>query len=322
MHRRIFQISLLLVFLAACGINSTTPVHLPTLYQTPTATTQPAVMIIKTTTSSPTIITNSPVPELTSAPVGTFTLEPTITATIPPFPTSSFLPTLVATSIPQPVEGSAAIQIYDPGPLSKLVSPILLYGYAVPGYGYKGNASLYGEDGRVLDSELLQLNTANKWAYFNWTLSFEVQGAGELGRLSLSTQDEYERFTAVYSIHLILLPEGFSIVNPPGDFKERCVIEKPAAGFRIAGGTLTVAGEMRPFNDLPLVVELVDRAGTVLTALPVAIEPGSNDSYTPFLLTLPYSITRGTSARLTIYQPDERIPGTMYLYSQEVFLNP
>jgi hypothetical protein len=322
MQRRIIQTCLLLVFLAACGIEIPTTVPLPTLYQTPTATVQPAVMTAEMVTSSPTFTTTMSVPEITIAPEGTSTFEPIITTTLPPLPTPSFLPTLTATGIPQPVEGSAAIQIYYPGPLSKLVSPLLLYGYAVPGYGYKGTASLYGEDGRILDLELLQLNTANKWAYFNWRLDFKVQGAGELGRLSLSTQDEYTRVTAVNSIHLLLLPEGFSIVNPPGDFKEHCVIEQPAVGHRISGGSLFVAGDMRPFNNLPLVVELVDRAGNVLAAQPVSISPAPDNNYLPFQVTLAYSIPKGTWARLTIYQPDDRIPGTMYLSSREVFLNP
>jgi hypothetical protein len=322
MQPRIFQTIMLLALLSACGTATAISSPVPTLSSISPATTSPTQPPTESATRFPTITISSPVPELPLTPKGTFTLEPTITATLPPIPTPSFLPTLVATSIPQPANGSAAIQIYTPGPLSKLVSPVKLYGYAVPGFGSKGTASLYGEDGRILDSELLQLNTANKWAYYYWTLPFEVQGAGELGRLSLSTQDEYGRFTATYSVHLILLPEGYSIANPPGDFKERCVIQQPVAGFRVAGGTMMVTGEMRPFNSLPLMIELIDRAGNVLSAQPVVITPAPNDSYVPFQITLLYSISTGTWARLTVDQPDDRIPGTMYLYSQEVFLNP
>jgi hypothetical protein len=53
-------------------------------------------------------------------------------------------------------------------------------GYAIPGYGNRGRVSLYGEDGRLLDSKLLQLNTVYTWAYFYGTLNFETQGVGEL----------------------------------------------------------------------------------------------------------------------------------------------
>jgi hypothetical protein len=173
-----------------------------------------------------------------------------------------------------------------------------------------------------LASQLLQLNTAYLWAYFYWTLDFEVQGAGEFARLTMSTQDEYGRLAAVYSVHLILLPEGFSVINPPGDMKERCVVDQPVPGRRIAGGMLAVAGEMRPFNSMPLVVELVTRDGNVIASQPVVIVPAPDDSYVPFQVDLPYSISTGTWALLVVRQPDDRIGGTMYLYSREIYLNP
>jgi len=37
---------------------------------------------------------------------------------------------------------------------------------------------------------------------------------------------------------------------------------------------------------------------------------------------IPYSVTKYTSVRLTLRQPDERIGGTFYLYSQEINLSP
>ena len=322
MGRRLFLTITLLAILTACAPVTVIPTPSPTLTPLPPATIQPTMLPTETATSSPTIEIVPPTPEITATPETTFTLEPTITETVPPLLPLNLPPTQTATSIPQPAAGSAAIQFYSPGPLSEIISPVVAYGYAIPGYGNLGTLSLYGEDGHLLDSELLQLNTTYSWAFFYWTLDFETQGAGELGRLTMTTKDEYGRLTAVYSVHLILLPEGFSIVNPPGDFKERGILEQPVPGKRIAGGTLAVAGEMRPFSSIPLVVELVDRAGNVLAAQPVAVVPAPDDSYVPFQVTLPYSIATSTWALLTVLQPDDRIAGTMYLYSREVFLNP
>ena len=100
------------------------------------------------------------------------------------------------------------------------------------------------------------------------------------------------------------------------------MIEQPATGHRISGGMLAVAGEMRPYNSLPLVVELVTREGKVIASQQVAITPAPDDSYLPFQVDVPYSISSGTWALLAIRQPDDRITGTMYLYSREVYLNP
>ena len=318
MQHRFLLTCTLLAFLNACVPATATPSTIPTFTPTLPATSLPSALPSDAATVRPTIGVVSPTPEETSTPATTPSLE----STPAPLPTLDVPPTLEATSIPQPAAGSAAIQFYGPGPLSKLVSSVAVYGYAIPGYGNKGRVYLYGEDGRVLASEVLQLNTAYTWAYYYWTLHFEIQAAGELARLTMSTQDQYGRLTAVNSVHLILLAEGFSVVNQPGDLRERCVIDLPAPGRRISGGILAVSGEMRPFNILPLVVELIDRDGNVLAVQLVATSPVPDDSYVPFQVDLPYSISSGTWARLVVRQPDELINGTMYLYSREVFLNP
>ncbi len=206
--------------------------------------------------------------------------------------------------------------------MSQVTSPVHFYGYAVPGYNDKGLIQLHGEDGSLLASEVLQLNTAYKWAFFSWSLPFEVRGAGELGRLSLSTRDQYGRLTALQSVHLLLLPDGFEIINPPGSLAERCVIESPVAGKRISGGTVTVSGEMQPYNSLPLVVELVARDGSSLGTSLVSIGSGQVGTFIAFQVDIPYSVTTYTPVLLTVYQNDDRIGGTMYLYSQEIYLNP
>ncbi len=181
---------------------------------------------------------------------------------------------------------------------------------------------LYGEDGRLLSSELLQLNTAYRWAYFYWELPFETASAGELGRLSMNIQDGYGRITALNSVHLILVPEGYSIINPPGNLKERCVLEEPVTRQVSYGGLLRVRGEIRPFNNLPLVVELVAQDGSVLGSQTAAFTPPAGDDYVPFQVDLAYAVSSGMEALLIVRETDDRIGGTMYLFSREVLVNP
>lgn len=294
-----------------------------------------------TSTLLPTLVQNSPAvsptASATPAPSNTLPPAPTQTAAAPqdsPTPQASPtqtllpLPTLVlpvtpgASPVPQPSADSGAIQILGPGPLSKIVGPLKAFGYAVPGYKNMGSLNLYGEDGHLLASQLLQLNTPYKWAAFYWELSYHIDSVGELGRLSLSTQDEYGRLTAVNSVHLLLLSDGQSILTPPDNLKERCVIEQPAAGQRLSGGILTVSGKMRPYNNLPLTVDLVARDGAVIGTQLVPITPAADDSYVPFHAALQYRIAQGTWALLVVRQFDDRIGGIMYLYSQEILLNP
>ena len=324
MRVHVFVASLVLIGLTAC-----TGVTVPSEPSLPPMSTSAVVLVPSSTRIPPSPEPSLPtheVPSSTADITSTFTLEPTSTDNpLPPtlspplaLPTS----TEAATAIPQPAVGSSALQFLGPGPLSELVSPFYIYGYAIPGFNQTGTVTLYGEDGRVLTTQLLALYTANNWAWFSWPLHFQVQGAGELGRLSMSTQDEYGRLTALYSVHLILLPEGNSIVTPPGDLKERCIIDQPVQGRWLSGRTLQVAGKMRPFNNLPLVVELIDRDGNRLASQLVLTSPAADDSFVPFQVSLPYTITSGTWARLSVSQADVRISGMMYLYSEEIFLHP
>ncbi len=327
MIKVLLRIVLPLTLLAACG---PLPANLPA---TPTA------LVVLATPSSGTTLptaTSTPTPEIVSPTPDASRFTPTqpsptpepsstprmvLTDTPRPLPTLS-LPTTDVTDVPQPDADSAAIQILAPGPLSKVASPLRMRGYVIPGTSGKVRFELYGEDGRLLFRQIQILTTELKWAYFSVEVPFEVHAAGELGRLSVSTQDEYGRTTALYAVHVLLLAEGDDQVNPPGNLKERCVIEAPAPGGRGSGGNLKVSGGMRPLNNLPLVVELVARDGGVLSSRLISVVPAADDSYVPFTIDVPYTIPNAMYALLVVRQADDRIGGGMYLYSQEVLLNP
>ena len=321
MPPRFFLSCSLLVLLVACAPWTATanPVATPTSSPSATVTLTPrpeasATDPLPTETVSPTL---EPSPTIEIFP----SLEPTLAETLTPLPTLN-LPTTVATSIPQPDVGSGMVQFHSPGPLSKLVSPVMVYGYAIPGYNHRGYANLYGEDGRLISSQVLQLYTAFQWAFFTWTMTFEIPGAGELARLTMNTVDQYGRINALYSVHLVLLAEGYTIINPPGNLKERCVIDKPVTNRRISGGNLPVEGKIRPYNNLPLVIELIGRDGKIIASTLAGVTPSPDDSYVPFHADVTYSVSYGTWALLSIRELDERISGTMYLYSREVYLSP
>jgi hypothetical protein len=92
------------------------------------------------------------------------------------------------------------------------------------------------------------LNTDYKWAFFSWSLDFKPRGVAEVGRLSLSTRDQYGRLTAIKSVHLVLLSEGDEIINPPENFEERCIIDSPPVGKRVSGGVLELNGKNPPIQ--------------------------------------------------------------------------
>ena len=311
--------SLLLVVLTGCAPlwGNSLPTPWPTSYL-PTAVALTMAAISTPTQPTPTgPSTGTP----TIEPSATLTPSPTLSPT--PFPLPSSFPTETSAPAltPEP-SSSAAIQILTPGPLSKLLSPIKLQGYVIPGYDNLVRIELYGEDGRLLARQLLRLYTSGKWAYLAIDIPFEVQAAAEVARLQISTQDLYGRASALNSVHLLLLSAGFAEINPPGNLDERCMLDTPSPGTRISKGTLTVSGQMRPFNSQPLVIELVTSSGAVVGSNMIAIQPTPDDNYIPYEADISYNITAATWVRLTIRQSDDRIGGTMYLFSREVYLNP
>ncbi len=321
MKRAFLTSALLLGVLSSCVLTPAAPTDLPPTVSLTAPTVEPTVFAASIPKDSPTPRVISPTPKESLTPVPSLTSEPTSTDTPLPLP-SLAPPTPLVTEYPQPAAGSAAIQILTPGPLSKVVSPIQLRSYAIPGFSSRVRIELYGEDGRLLVRKILLLNTALKWGYIYQEIPFEVHAAGELGRLSVSTQDQNGHTTALYSVRLLLLSEGEAQITPPGNLEERCVIENPGAGALLSKGHLTVDGEMRPFSSQPLVVELVSRSGTVLGSRQVNMAPTRNDTYVPFQADLSFSVVEVTPVLLVVRQSDDRIPGGMYLYSQAITLKP
>jgi len=319
MPKALSSLLLVVLLLAACG----GPASAPAPTAVPSATLPPPTPTGTTVQPTATVATASPLPQIPTATVdlSTPTLESTLEASLAPLlPTG--VPSQEATALPQPIAGSGVLQILTPGPLSKVVSPIQLRSFAIPGYEGKVRIELFGEDGRLLDRTIFILTNLQTWSYFYQEIPFEVHAAGELGRLSLSTLDASGRTTALYSVHLLLLAQGTSEINPPGNLMERVVIDRPAGRDQGSGGLLHVSGSMRPLNGQPVVVELITPDGASLSSRLVSVPPAPDDSYVPFSVDVSYSLAKRTSVLLVVRQPDDRISGGMYLFSQAVTLNP
>lgn len=271
------------------------PEHLPT--------------IIALTAESANISATETVIALTPTQAPTETLEPTLSPT--PMPTST------QTTIPG--HEPAAIQIFAPGPMSKVTSPITLRMKVVSGESERIQIDLYGEDGRLLTRIPKQLRTSHDGVDQSIKVPFEIRAAAELGRITVSTKDKAGRMQALNSVRVLLLSSGNNEINPPGNPSEPVGVVIPRLEEPVSGGVLTVHGDVWPFNLQPVILELIDPAGKSLGLRILTVEHTD-----PQLIdtTVPYDISEPVSARLIIRQDDDRITGIFYVYSQEVLLNP
>lgn len=240
--------------------------------------------------------------------------SPTPSPTVSPTPK----PTLTPTSAPEAPQ--AAIRMLVPGPLSKVISPIKLKGYVRPGADGNIRVELLGEDGRLLSREIFRKHTINTLgAYVNIDIPFEIRATAEFARLQIITEDEYGRIQDQVSVHLILLSDGDAEINLPDAPYARAVIYAPETKTPIYGGTVIITGEMQPYNENPVIIEIQDEAGKTLGLRVMYFEGIGRQS---FSTTISYEVSEQVAARLLIRQADERISGLVYVYSQEILLHP
>ena len=245
----------------------------------------------------------------------TFTLEPTLSPTVTLSPTP--LPTFTPTAIPE--HRRAAIQILAPGPMSRVISPLQLKMDVVAGDSATVRIDLFGEDGRLIAQELRRVlpNPAGTFEFIK--IPFQIAGAGELGRVTVSTTDKAGRTVAMNSVHVLMISSGSNEVYPAGNLAAAVGVFSPRLSEPASGGVLTVRGDVWPRNLQPFILELVDGQGRSLGLRAVTV-----NSLAPqlFETIIPYQVSEPTPAILSIRQEDDRIPGPFYVYSQEILLNP
>lgn len=237
-----------------------------------------------------------------------------------PSPTLTFTPAPTYTPTSIPLHRSSAIEIQAPGPMSRVVSPINLRMNIQAGASKRVQIDLYGEDGRLLSRTLKRnVPTSNRGILQTAKITFEISGAAEVGRVTVSTFDKEGRIQSLNSVRVILLSSGVNEITPAGNPSEPVGVVEPVVDKPVSGGVLTVRGDVWPFNLQPVVLELIDPEGKSIGLRMLSVTTIQPQL---FETTIPYKVSEPTLARLTIRQDDDRMPGLFYVYSQEVLLNP
>jgi len=314
----------ILIFIGAAiitGCGAKPPIALPTVGITEIA--HPSVTSV--VESSATSVMPSSGPTFTPTITSTSSPEPVLTPLeTPTLPTLESSPseTPEVTAVPTVDPNVAAIQIFAPGPMSKVSSPIDLRMFIAPRAAGLTLVELYGEDGRLMARNVLRsVNYNNQFDKVIIEVPFETNSAAELGRLQISTKDSHGRVKALKSVHVMLLSVGKSIITNAEYLRESVALVEPPLLHNVSGGEVTVQGTMQVFNELPVLIELIDDHGATLGSRFISTGP-ADGSYHDINTTIPYKVTKYTSARFVIRQSDDRIPGSFYLYSQEIFLSP
>lgn len=265
--------------------------------------------------------TAAPATAETPTPAQIFELPPTDGPTPTKTPWRRRTPTIT----PTPEPPTAVMFINRPGPFSKVKSPLLINANASPGADGIVWIELIGEDGRDLYQTRLNFSSyANRSISIAPEITFDLQAPAELARLVISKRDLYDRISALTSTDLILIQMGDDQIFPTGYAKEPYIVRAPEEGQVISGGLVQIAALVRPVNDSPLIIELLDEQSNVIASTTLdLVFPTGDLSHTPFDVSLPYTVSQSTNALLVFRQESTgRIPGTVALTSLELTLQP
>ena len=339
-------LSIPLVVLVLAGCSSLFPPQGPTPYPTEYVPTVIALTVEAgrraASESSPTP-SQSPQPRFPTpspSPIAPSPVPRTATATALPSPTPSPAfplitatltrrPTRTPTITPTPGIPPADIQISNPGPMSRIASPMQVNAYlhTIP------DGSLHveiwaeplraGEEPRLLLRQVTNfISNPAPWIYYSEELDFELARVSEFAQLRISTYDSHGRPVAATSVDLVLIAVGESQLTPSGDLLESIVIREPTPNKLIQGGTLIVSGLVRPLSEQFLLIELVAADGRVVGYRQLFVTPSPDGIHVPFTIDVPYQVSEPTWVRLTISESNVRIPGVSQLASVEILLSP
>ena len=264
-------------------------------------------------------------PEPTSTPTEeiTRTFTPTPLLEISATETAIIQPKETATKLPAPEIPYAQIQFLNPGTLSKVISPIRLHAFLLPGDSGRATIELFGEDGRLMYRKLFVFSSpSNVQANLRTDIEYEITGVAETATLVIRTDDSYGRVKEVASTKLILLALGDSDLNPAGDHLAPIVIQEPTGKVLVREGKLLVSGLVRTDSDQPLLVELITTDGKVIGTRLAGISPGEAGDHRLYATEITFSVEAPTWVRVTV---SERINGSLFpanLTSVEVLLSP
>jgi hypothetical protein len=299
MLRKLLLIASLSGFLSGCApstsVSAPTPFpanYLPTVIQLTSESISATQLSLSTPSPAP---TETPVQEVA-------TVRPTITIT------------------PSPDIPLAAIQITSPGPASKIASPVEVRLMAIAGKSNIMELDLYGEDGRLLARTLQAFPSQPTAQYMFIKIPFEIRAAAEVGILQVSTKDEHGLIQSLSTVRVLLISSGMSQVNPAGNsIYEHVVLSQLPQDSKISGGVVNVQGQFTPLNRQPMIVELISNDGRSLGLRVLSFASTDQQS---FSTTIPYKVSVTTQARLFIRQQDDVLSGPVYVYSEELYLNP
>jgi hypothetical protein len=251
----------------------------------------------------------------------------------PPTPTQlpdTIVPQASATSpaeAPTPTSGpmgpEEAILILEPGPGSRLTSPVHVAGIADPTFEQTLIVRIVLDDGAEITIHPLTIAAdIGQRGPFEGDIHFMV--SGERNAL-LQVYDQSARDGGI--IHLVsvgvtLADTGSDNVLSGASHPETIVIHQPELGDTVIGGVVHVEGFGLASFEQTLIVEVHDAEENVVGSLPIMVTAADWGIPGPFSADVPYAVVVEGPGRIVVIDPLPAFDGVGHISSVEVTLAP
>jgi len=216
-----------------------------------------------------------------------------------------------------------SILILEPGPGSRLVSPLHVAGIADSTFEQNLVVRLLLDDGSQLalmpttiQSELGQRGE------FQVELPFSVSGERQAFIQVFSSSPRDGGITHLASTGVLLADTGLVDIRSVEAHPERIQITNLTPGDSLSGGVAHVEGFALASFEQTLVVDILDEDGSVLGSQPLIVDSPEWGQPGPFQVDVTYSVTTSGAGRVVVRDPSPAFAGDVHVASIEVKLNP
>ena len=273
----------------------------------------------------------TPTPEVTPTPEETPTPTPTPTETpVPPTPTPTPTPTPAETPTPTPTptdpddpRGEEAIVILEPGPGSRVVSPVTVRGISDPTFEQNLVVRILLEDGTelALEPTMIDAELGERGEYeIDIEFDVDVETQAFIQVYDISARDG--GIIHLNSVGLTLAPDGPEDIVVTEPQPEQIAIFEPTNNDTVSGGVAFVEGFALASFEQHLMVEVLDEWGDVVGEEPITVQAPDLGQPGPYSAEVTYTITSPQPGRIVVRDPSVAFPGDSYLTSVEVQLEP
>lgn len=259
------------------------------------------------------------------------TTEPTMAVATPTSPVAATIPqaaSAIETRMAQPTvsavpEPEEAILILEPGPGSRVASPIHIEGMADSTFEQNLVVEILTADGTQLavSPVTIQAELGQRGPF---AIDIPVQASSEqplFVQVSASSPRD-GGITHLASVVVSIVGNGQVDIKVMEPRSEQIQVLSPAVGQTLQGGVAVVEGYGWASFEQTLVVELYDEQGRLLTMQPIIVQSPEMGQPGLFRAELAYTINTPGAGRIVVRDPSVAFAGDVHVASVEVRLEP